>query len=126
MTISFRNSGGFAWIAAAAMVAGPMHAQLTGVSHPDNSAIMADPDTPVTAPAHSPKPSAAIPATSPTDAYGPYVPYTAPGAAAPTFTAAPSAFDPDANIVTAETAGQAEHRLLNSPATSADPDAGIV
>jgi hypothetical protein len=133
MTISPRNAASvrkFAWIAAGAaacMFAGTIHAQETGVSHPDASVITADPDTPLTAPAHTAKPSAAIPAKPSGEVYGPFVPYHAPGTPAPSIRTAPvAAFDPDANIVTTETAGRADRMLLSGAVNSADPDAGIV
>jgi hypothetical protein len=71
------------------------------------------------------KPAAAVPATAPATVYGAYVPYRPTGVPEQS----PSAFDPDANIVTAATAGQADRRLLSGPGAAAakgDPDAGIV
>jgi hypothetical protein len=75
-------------------------AQMTGVSKPDTTPITDSSDAmPAPVPA---KPAAGIPMTqaSPSaapEAYGPYVPYHAPGtAAAPV---SKEAFDPDANIV---------------------------
>jgi hypothetical protein len=105
----------------------------TGVSHPSSAPITEDPaDTTTSTPALAAKPSAAVPATAPTTnsetVYGPYVPYHSDGAADNSAAATngdAKAFDPDANIVTAATAGQAERRLLNEPANS-DEDAGIV
>jgi hypothetical protein len=97
-----------------------------GVSHPDESVITTDSDTPEKAPVHIAKPSAAIPATRSEDAYGAYVPYHAPGTPAPVATASEPAFDADANIVTADTAGRADRRLLSEANASKDPDAGIV
>jgi hypothetical protein len=103
----------------------------TGVSHPDSAPITVNADdSTVIAPTSAPaKPSAAIPETgtvvkgSPDVVYGPYVPYRAPGAVEPSVSA--NAYDPDANMVTAATAGQSDRRLLNAPATN-DEDAGIV
>jgi hypothetical protein len=134
MTIPSRKAASvrkFAWIAAGAaacMFAGATHAQETGVSHPDASVITADPDTPLTPPAYTAKRSAGIPAKpSSEEVYRPFVPYHAPGTPALSIRTAPvAAFDPDANIVTAETAGRADRTLLNAAANSADPDAGIV
>ena len=135
MTIPARNSAStrrLAWIAATCtatcMLAAPVHAQeeRTGVSHPADTVITTDSDTVETAPVHPTKPSAAIPATAATqEVYGSYVPYHAPGTPAPAPVAQP-ALDPDANIVTAETAGSHERRLLSDAANSKDPDAGIV
>jgi len=136
MTIPARNLTsvrGFAWIAATCtaswMLAAPAYAQETGVSHPPESVITTDSDTPETAPAHPAKPSAAIPMTKPsTEVYGAYVPYHALGtpAPAPVASAAEPAFDADANIVTAETARRHERRLLKDAIDPKDPDAGIV
>jgi hypothetical protein len=78
--------------------------------------------------------------------YGAYVPYRLPQGTehspemakhssptekqpATTGSGAAATFDPDANIVTEETAGRADQSLLNGPtgeAVEADPDAGIV
>jgi hypothetical protein len=55
--------------------------------------------------------------------YGPYVPYRAPGTPEPAVSS--KAFDPDANMVTAATAGQPERRPLNG-AAAGEEDAGIV
>jgi hypothetical protein len=112
--------------------------QRSGVSHPPTEPIVETNDLP--APAMSPaKPSPAVPMTksssaaagvipaSPTETYGAYVPYRAPGTPASTAvqqTAGP-AFDPDANIVTAATAGQDQRRAINAVDPN-DPDAGIV
>jgi len=137
MTIPAGNSTSirrFAWIAATCtatwMLAAPGYAQeeRMGVSHPAETVITTDSDTPETAPAHpSAKPSAAIPATKPPqEVYGSYVPYHAPGTPAPAATVSQPAFDPDANIVTSETAGRSERRLLSEVVDSKDPDAGIV
>jgi hypothetical protein len=124
-------------VTAACMVAAmPAWAQTsaqlrTGVSRPDSAPItveVTDSSAPSAAPA---KPSAAIPATPPTT-YGPYVPYRpADGIAsgATTTSADTKSFDPDANIVTEATAGQADRRLLDGSAKSGgkiDEDAGIV
>jgi len=58
------------------------------------------------------------------DVYGAYVPYHAPGTPAPAAASSSEpTFDPDANIVTAETAGR---RPLREAMDSKDPDAGIV
>ena len=87
----------------------------SGVARPDSAPITVDAGdatAPVTtAPA---KPSAAIPATAPTqEVYGPYVPYTGPATAA----ANTQTSDPDAHI-----AGDATARR----ALKSDPDDGIV
>jgi hypothetical protein len=129
---------GWACVAAACMiVAMPAWAQdgadqRSGVSRPSSAPISVDatdPSVPVaTAPA---KPSAAIPSTPPTT-YGPYVPYRpADGvdSSAATASSPAQSFDPDANIVTTATAGQADRRLLAGPVSSGgkiDEDAGIV
>jgi hypothetical protein len=126
---------GWACVAAACMiVAMPAWAQdgadqRSGVSHPNSGPITIEaPEVQVTV---TPKPSAAIPATPPTT-YGPYVPYRPAGAAessAPATSSSAQSFDPDANIVTSATAGQADRRLLAGPANSGgkiDEDAGIV
>lgn len=120
-----------AGLAALLLTAAPLRAQdeRTGVSHPSNAIINADDDTtappPAAAPAPAPvvktaKPSAAIPYNADQE-YGPYVPYHAAGTPEPA-AAAQTAFDPDANIVTAETAGR--HPLAED--SKDDPDAGIV
>jgi hypothetical protein len=105
-------------------------AQLTGVSHPpDPSAITTSQDPGYTTPVNPPvaKSSADIPATAPTTVYGPYVPYHTPGTAVADAPVSPAAYDPDANIVTAETAGREQRHLLSDQNASAnDPDAGIV
>ena len=116
---------GIVCVGAAMMLAAtPLMAQeRSGVSHPDPVVITADQD-PAPAPVKPvAKPSAAIPATT-HEVYGAYVPYHAPGtAAAP----AKDAFDPDANIVTAETAGRSERRPLSEAMNAKnDPDAEIV
>src|SRR5438105_3875909 len=101
--------------------------QRTGVSRPDESAITTNEDVQQPAPATpKAKPSAAIPATPSTSqqVYGPYVPYHAPGTPAPEASKQESAFDPDANIVTEETAGRSQRRLLAGP-DSKDPAEGI-
>jgi hypothetical protein len=109
--------------------------QRSGVSHPSSAPITTDApeaQTPETTP--QPKPSAAIPATQATNAssdqYGPYVPYRPAGAAEPVATTdTASSFDPDANIVTTDTAGGEQRRLLTDPKSSdgkIDEDAGIV
>jgi hypothetical protein len=124
-------AGFFCMAAACLLAVTPVFAQneRTGVARPNPEAITASPDyvEPVTPPA---KPSAAVPQAAAETVYGPYVPYQAPGqgdAAATSQSVA--AFDPDANIVTAATAGRAERRLLSGPgdsASKADPDSGIV
>src|SRR4051794_14640503 len=97
---------------AATMVCVPAQAQLTGVAHPDSSAITASPDeetNPAPVVQHA-KPSPAIPATS-TEVYGPYVPYRAPGSPAPSIAVAAAAsavYDPDANIVTDDSITKSE------------------
>ncbi len=88
-------------VAAAAFVVATLpalgHAQMTGVSHPDETDITASPDTPATpvlTPRTQDKPSAAVPATTQSAApvvYGPYVPYTGPKVAGST--PAPTAAD---------------------------------
>jgi hypothetical protein len=106
-----------------------VQAQLSGVSHPPDASAITTSQEPSYTPARvapTAKPSAAIPATAPTTEYGPYVPYRAPGTATSEAAAAsPSAYDPDANIVTEETAGREQRHLL-TVATPNDPDAGIV
>jgi hypothetical protein len=110
-------------------------AQRSGVSHPPTEPIVETNDLPAISPA---KPSPAVPMTKsssaaggvipagPTETYGAYVPYRAPGnsSTAAQQSAAP-AFDPDANIVTAATAGQDQRRAMNAVDPN-DPDAGIV
>jgi len=134
MTIPARNAASirrFAMIAAACTVtcvfAAPTYAQeeRTGVSHPPETVITTDSDTPETAPAKPAKPAAGIPMTTQKeDVYGAYVPYHAPGTPAPAAAnSSEPTFDPDANIVTAETAGR---RPLREAMDSKDPDAGIV
>jgi hypothetical protein len=121
------KAGGLACMATAWMLAAsPALAQelQTGVAHPSTAPITVDDDA-TPAPKHHAKPSAAIPATAPTTSeivYGPYVPYRPAGSAFPSDA---KASDPDAGIVTAATAGQADRRLLAGPGTS-DEDAGIV
>lgn len=116
---------GAAWVLAAT----PMLAQeRTGVSHPDPAVITTSPDAdPAPAPVRpAAKPSAAIPAASSETVYGAYVPYHAPGTPEPAVQKE-AAFDPDANIVTEETAGRSERRPLSEPENAKnDPDAGIV
>jgi hypothetical protein len=123
-------SANLAWIATGCLLAGTpaLMAQegRTGVSVPqpvtsDSSTVQSE------APA---KPSAAIPmapAASASPAYGPYVPYRGPGAAS-SAPATAEAVDPDAGIVTPETAHG--RRLLTSGTErlddSTDVDAGIV
>ena len=134
MTIPARNAATvrrFALITAACTVtcvfAAPTYAQeeRTGVSHPPETVITTDSDTPETAPAKPAKPAAGIPMTTQKeDVYGAYVPYHAPGTPAPAAASSSEpTFDPDANIVTAETAGR---RPLREAMDSKDPDAGIV
>lgn len=79
------------------LAAAPAFAQMSGVSHPDSTVITSDE-------AQTPKPSAAMPATTApatTEVYGPYVPYTGPKAAgAPAVTHAMPVENPeDAMIV---------------------------
>jgi hypothetical protein len=96
--------------------------QRSGVAHPDPVVITASPDdsaAPTTTPA---KPSAAVPAISPAEVYGPYVPYQPTAAATKN---GDSSFDPDANIVTSTTAGGDDRRLLTAPANQSNND-GIV
>jgi len=65
------------------LAAAPMFAQsaATGVSHPDPSVITSDDAMPTPRPL-TPKPSATVPATAPSEeVYGPYVPYTGPAVA---------------------------------------------
>ena len=137
--------GFFAAVVAAVVCAGvvclltvaPTYAQdaHTGVSHPPDPATITTSDADSGVAATSPsvpatslpatKPSAAIPAVTSETVYGSYVPYRAPGT--PAESSAVS--DPDANIVTAATAGD-DDRMLQSPvqsaAAKADIDAGIV
>jgi hypothetical protein len=112
-------------------------AQLSGVSHPPTAPIVETDDLP--APAISPaKPSPAVPMTksssaagnvipaSSTETYGAYVPYHGPGAVTSPASQNPgTAFDPDASIVTAATAGHDQRRAMNAVDPN-DPDAGIV
>jgi hypothetical protein len=135
MTIPARNAATvrrFALIAATCtatcIFAAPTYAQdeRSGVSHPNDTVITTDSDTPEAAPAHIAKPSAAIPATKSEEVYGAYVPYHAPGTPAPAMKTSGAAFDADANIVTAETAGRSDRRLLTEANDAKDPDAGIV
>src|SRR5215469_3414397 len=105
----------FAFAAMPALAQSASDDQRTGVSHPPTAPIVDTDDLPAPAPA---KPSPAVPMTkssatgsvipaSPNETYGAYVPYHAPGtAASPANTSAGAGFDPDANIVTAATAGQ--------------------
>jgi hypothetical protein len=107
-----------------AMPAGAQDAARTGVAHPSTAPITVDDNDTMTATKPAAKPSAAVPASAPTNSggvYGPYVPYRPAGAASTGSNA-----DPDAGIVTAATAGQADRRLLTGPDASADEDAGIV
>jgi len=133
------NAARIACLAAASLLAvTPLLAQndsapdaRMGVSHPDPSVVVASPDSDVDAPPSAPaKPSAAIPASAQSGGatvYGPYVPYRAAGYSASTATAQPAAaFDPDANIVTAETAGRADRRLLSEAVDKNDVNSGIV
>ncbi len=83
------------------LAAAPAFAQMSGVSHPDSTAITSDD---AQAPKLTPRPSAAIPAIpapATTEVYGAYVPYTGPKAAgAPVATHAMPAENPeDAMIV---------------------------
>ena len=111
----------------------------TGVSHPPDPATITTSDADSGAAATSPsvpapslpatKPSAAIPAASSETVYGSYVPYRAPVTPAESSAVSNAVNDPDANIVTAATAGN-DDRMLQSAAQSAaakaDIDAGIV
>ncbi len=127
---------GMACMAAAWMLAampGLAQDQRSGVARPDPTVITVDSgDAPVSVSVHAAKPSAVVPATAPTKAnsetvYGSYVPYRPAGSSVQN--SAAKTFDPDANIVTAATAGQADRRLLSGPgaaAVQADVDAGIV
>jgi hypothetical protein len=126
------KAGAALCVAAAWMVATPAWAQdgvRTGVAHPGTAPITVDDsDTAPATPKTAAKPSAAVPATAPTNSgvvYGPYVPYRSAGAAASSTNTATSA-DPDAGIVTSATAGQADRRLLTGDGPATDPDAGIV
>ncbi|HEX3966989.1 MAG TPA: hypothetical protein VHW70_03400 [Edaphobacter sp.] len=83
------------------LAAAPAFAQMSGVSHPDSTAITSDD---AQTPKLTPRPSAAIPATqvpATTETFGPYVPYTGPKAAgAPVVTHAIPVENPeDAMIV---------------------------
>jgi len=113
----------------------------TGVSHPPDPATIttsaADSDsgaaaTSPSAPATSlpaTKPSAAIPAASSETVYGAYVPYRAPGTPAESSAVSDAVNNPDANIVTAATAGNDDRMLgsgTNGAAAKTDIDAGIV
>ena len=118
-----------AWMLAAGAANVPAFAQSahTGASTPDNSVLTTAPDPALTPVVHA-KPSAAIPAAQPT-VYGPYVPYRGPAAAGGTASTArnTAAFDPDANIVSADNAGRDQPGLQNGPKKAAnDPDANIV
>ncbi len=97
----------------------------SGVSRPDPTPITIDADDATPAASVAPaKPSAAVPAASTSETvYGPYVPYKGPATAASSKdTTNAKAFDPDANIVTEATAGQADRRVLGK----ANADDGIV
>ncbi|HEV2645690.1 MAG TPA: hypothetical protein VGU46_04925 [Acidobacteriaceae bacterium] len=108
--------------------------QRSGVSHPSSAPILADVETQVTITQPPSKPSAAVSTTtvsSTTEQYGPYVPYRPAGSTLSTTVSntAATTFDPDANIVTAATAGREQRRLLSDPPSSSrklDEDAGIV
>ena len=133
-TTELARAAGIACIAAACIfVAAPVHAQdagqRSGVSHPSTAPITIDDAS--STPTPSAKPSAAVPMTAPTNSetvYGPYVPYQAPSASGQpaTSSTADKTFDPDANIVTAATAGRDERRLLSASPAKSDADAGIV
>jgi hypothetical protein len=87
--------------AALLLAAAPAFAQMSGVSHPDSTAITSDDAVPAPKPL-APRPSAAKPATAPSsETYGAYVPYTgAKVASAPVVTHAMPVEDPeDAMIV---------------------------
>jgi hypothetical protein len=110
-----------------------------GVSHPpdpatittgdDDSGVAAtSPSVPATS-VPATKPSAAIPAASSATVYGSYVPYRAPGTPAESSAVSDAVNNPDANIVTAATAGRDDRMLgsaTNSAAAKTDLDAGIV
>ena len=125
------KAGGTAVLAAWMFAAIPGLAQdeRSGVARPDPVAIAVDPgDAPFTGSIQAAKPSAAVPVTDSASGivYGPYIPYRPAGDSVESPAAT---FDPDASIVTAATAGQAERRLLNGPgaaAIQANVDAGIV
>jgi hypothetical protein len=130
-----------ACMAAACLLAalpGVAQDERSGVARPDSTVITVDSgDASSNASTRAAKPSAAVPAMAPTKAaaetvYGPYVPYQPAGSAEPTTAESigtAKALDPDANIVTAATAGQADRRLLSGPGAStvkANEDEGIV
>ena len=117
---------------------GAAQQERTGISHPDPTVIKVTPysdDTdsinslpPAKPSAATPKPApAAIPATKPAPAFAPMAATTTHAKAAVKSTDT-SAFDPDANIVTEETAGRADRLLLSGAGEAAkhNPDAGIV
>jgi hypothetical protein len=104
--------------------------QRSGVSHPSAAPITTD-DAASSTPTPAAKPPAAVPLTAPTNpetVYGPYVPYQGPGISnqPAASVSVDKTFDPDANIVTAATAGRDERRLLKGPSEKSDEDAGIV
>lgn len=104
--------------------------QRTGVAKPTPVTMQRDdvPDVQESAPVVVAKPSAVVPVAPGETAYGPYVPYRAPGAptnsAATTNPGGTAAFDADAHIAGDEPAGLA--RRGNDAAAKNDPDAGIV
>src|ERR1700682_4889872 len=118
MKLKFATAA-FVIAATPAFVPSTAMAQMTGVSRPDSSPITESTDE---APQRVvAKPSPATPATSKTpsaEVYGPYVPYQGPksGTAART-PLSKSAFDPDANIVTA---------VDRRPEDKTDYDKGVV
>lgn len=129
------RTAGLACVAAVCLLAaipGIAQDERSGVARPNSAVIDVDSgDAPNSSPTRAAKPSAAIPATSPTSetVYGAYVPYRPAGSSERSPAASGNAFDPDANIVTSATAGQGDRRLLSGPGVAAvkdDEDAGIV
>jgi len=122
---------------------GAAQQERTGISHPDPAVITVTPysdDTDSAATLPPAKPSVATPPLVPaaTHAAKPSPAFASTAATAPAATphtkaavksGDASGFDPDANIVTEETAGRADRILLNGAgdaATKHNPDAGIV
>jgi len=126
----------------ASLKGGAAQEERTGVSRPDSAAITvtpysddADSNSPSVQPAPPAKPSAAIPAAAP--ATHPSAVLNRRAAAAKLMPAADgegiaasgkdaTGFDPDANIVTEETAGRADRLLQSETAAKENSDAGIV